>query len=101
MFAFCRQFAERTDSSSSSTDFHRFSLSFACSSETCASCDGSAPSSKLMKIDSWSLRIFAANATASSGRTAPFVHTSRQPIVVGLLTNARVGDLEVHLADGR
>ena len=29
-----------------------------------------------VKIESWSFRIFAANATASSGRTAPFVHTS-------------------------
>src|SRR6185312_570659 len=69
MLAFCRQLAERTDSSSSSTDLSRFSFILAASSET-ASSTGSSVSSKLMKIESWSSRIFAANAPASSGSNA-------------------------------
>ena len=50
MFAFCRQFAERTESSSSSTERQRFSLSFSASSSRGAS-TGSSVSSKLMKMD--------------------------------------------------
>ena len=42
----------------------------------CGASIGSAISSKLMNRLSCSLRIFAAYATASSGRTEPLVHTS-------------------------
>ena len=65
MLAFWRQFAERTESSSSSTVRRRFSLN---SSSTCSTAcgSGSADSLKLMKTESWSFTIFAANATASS-----------------------------------
>jgi hypothetical protein len=74
MFAFCRQFAERTLSSSSSTERHRYSLSLSVS--LCCGMAASSISSRLMKIDSCSLRILAAKATASSGRTEPSVQTS-------------------------
>ena len=48
MLAFCRQFAERTESSSSSTERNRFSLSGSSSSFVVEVASGS--SSKLMKI---------------------------------------------------
>ena len=74
MFAFWRQFAERTESSSSSTERNRFSFSGSSSFESVELASSS--SSKLMKMESWSLRIFAAYATASYGFTEPFVQTS-------------------------
>src|ERR1051326_5294340 len=74
MSAFCRQFAARTESSSSSTGRKRFSLSASDAAAAGASASGS--SSKLMKNESWSCRMRAAYATASSGRTLPSVHTS-------------------------
>ena len=55
-----------------------------------------------MKIESCSLRILAAYATASCGFTLPFVHTSRvELVVVRLLPDARVGHRVVDLADRR
>ena len=76
MFAFWRQFAERTDSSSSSTDWKRFGLSGVGLVDAAASATPTG-SSKLMKIVSWSFRILAAKATASAGVTVPSVQTSR------------------------
>ena len=76
MFAFCRQLAERTESSSSSTDRNRFGLSGVGSSAS-GSAD-SAGSSKLMKIASCSFRIFAAKASASSGVIVPSVQISSE-----------------------
>ena len=76
MLAFCRQLAERTESSSSSTERKRFSLSLA-SSFGASATTGSSVSSKLTKTVSCSLMIFAAYATASCGVTEPSVHTSR------------------------
>eukprot|EP01022_Parablepharisma_sp_SALTPOND_P013736 TRINITY_DN18452_c0_g1_i1.p1 TRINITY_DN18452_c0_g1~~TRINITY_DN18452_c0_g1_i1.p1 ORF type:complete len:655 (-),score=144.50 TRINITY_DN18452_c0_g1_i1:937-2901(-) len=75
MSAFFRQLALRTLSSSSSTVRKRFSLRVGSSSVS--SWSGSGSSWKLMNMDSCSLRILAAQATASSGRTAPLVYTSR------------------------
>src|SRR6478736_5314499 len=75
MLAFCRQFAERTDSSSSSTERNRFSFSGS-SSLPVGMYEVSSDSSKLIQIESCSLRILAAKATASTGRTAPLVQTS-------------------------
>ena len=75
-------------------------MSFAASSARVSS-TGSAVSSKLMKIVSCSLRIFAAYATASSGRDrAVGPHFEGELVVVGLLTDARVGDGVVHLLTG-
>jgi len=77
MLAFCRQLAERTDSSSSSTERKRFSFSF--SSAFIGSIGaGSSVSSKLMKMESCSLTILAAKATASAGVTAPLVQISSE-----------------------
>ena len=77
MLAFCRQLAERTDSSSSSTDRKRFSFSFSSFLGSSIGA-GSSVSSKLMKMESCSLTIFAAKATASAGVTDPLLHTSSE-----------------------
>src|ERR1043165_8928290 len=82
MLAFCRQFAERTLSSSSSTVRHRFSLSFSAASSRGAS-TGSAISPTLLNRVSCSLRILAAYATPSSGRTEPLVQHSRVSLTNG------------------
>ena len=74
MLAFCRQFAERTESSSSSTERNR--CGFSGSASSLAAEGSSSGSSKLMKIASWSFTILAAYATASTGATAPSVQTS-------------------------
>ncbi len=79
MFAFWRQFAERTESSSSSTERKRFSLSGS-SSPVATMTAVSSTSSKFTQIASCSRMIFAANATASCGFTAPFVQTSRMSL---------------------
>ena len=101
MSAFCRQLAERTESSSSSTGRNRFSLIL----PSIVSSSGSAisvSSSKLMKIASWSCRMRAANASASSGSHAAVgPDLEHQTIVVGALSDARVGDVEVDLEDRR
>ena len=98
MSAFCRQLAERTESSSSSTGRNRFSLSGPRSRSSRGSAT-SASSSKLMKIASCSFRIFAANATRVLGpHAAVGPDLERQPVVVGALADARVGHRVVHLA---
>ena len=102
MLAFWRQFAERTDSSSSSTDFQRFSFSFACSSETCALVRRLGA---LLEVDE-DRQLVLEDLRGERHRVvrldrAVRPHFQRQTIVVGLLPDARVGDLEVDLPDRR
>ena len=103
MLAFCRQFAERTDSSSSSTERNRFSLTLLpAPPRPCGSCDGLG---RLLEVDEdgelllEDLRGEGDGVLGADRAVGPDLE--RQLVVVGLLADARVGDREVHLADRR
>ena len=79
---------------------HRFSLSFSAASSRGAS-TGSAVSSKLMKIDELvleDLRGVGDRVVRADRAVGP--HFERELVVVGLLTDARVGDLKFTLRIG-
>jgi hypothetical protein len=100
MFAFWRQFAERTESSSSSTERKRFSLSGSSSDER--ACSSPLP---LLEVDEdrelllEDLRGVGHGVRGLDRAVRPDLE--RELVVVGHLTDARVGDGVVHLADRR
>ena len=75
MLSFFKQFAERTESSNSSTFFSRWGLNdnFSFDIRSC----WISGSSKLINGCNWSCKILAARAIASSGDITPFVSTSK------------------------